>query len=96
MRKRKRSHLQNVVDISLDFVRRESLSCNPDLFPCLKPFPVKAHTPNIDQIQYIGILSTEAFTQAQFTPVDHDSIFTRSNSLSSQYPRELGINSMGL
>lgn len=71
--------LKNVILITLDCVRPEALSCYPICFSWRETFPAQVRTPNIDRIAKDGILFTQAFCQAPFTPASHASILTGLN-----------------
>ncbi|WP_246391934.1 sulfatase [Halosimplex pelagicum] len=78
----------NVLLISLDCVRHEALSCYSENFDYLSTIPYRAKTPTIDSIAREGLVFTNAFTQAPFTPASHASVFTGTN------PYNHGIRSM--
>jgi arylsulfatase A-like enzyme len=76
----KKGASKNIILISLDCVRMESLSCYKKSFDgfifkkLIKPF-----TPNIDRIANDGVLFNQAICQAPFTPASHASILTGTN-----------------
>ncbi|MBN1953994.1 MAG: sulfatase [Anaerolineae bacterium] len=73
----------NLVLISLDCVRPDSLSCyNP---AAGKPGPT---SPQIDRLAAEGVRFTQAISQAPYTPASHASLFT------GLYPPRHGIRAM--
>lgn len=71
--------LKNIVIISLDCVRQESLGCYPSSFPLWKTWGARACTPCIDGIARDGILFEQTISQAPYTSASHASILTGMN-----------------
>jgi len=76
----KNSAFKNIILISLDCVRMESLSCYKRNFGgFIYKHLIKPRTPNIDRIANDGVKFTHAICQAPYTPASHASILTGVN-----------------
>lgn len=71
--------LQNLVLVTLDCVRRESLSCYPEKFPLRHRLLARWGTPHIDGLARDGVRFDQAVCQAPYTPASHASILTGLN-----------------
>lgn len=71
--------LKNIIIISLDCVRQESLGCYPSTFPLWKTRRMRAESPCIDSIARDGILFEQTISQAPYTSASHASILTGKN-----------------
>lgn len=70
---------KNIIIISLDCIRQESVGCYPSSFPFWKTRGMSVYTPHIDGIARDGILFKQTISQAPYTSASHASILTGMN-----------------